>query len=68
MLADPDYFLRRKLAKTEQGLGFFDEAVIRDWVRCMRNPATVHAMCEDYRATFTIDSTWTRRMTRPAAR
>jgi haloacetate dehalogenase len=55
MSADPDYFLRRKLAKTEQGLSFFDEAAVADWVRCMRDPKTVHAMCEDYRATATID-------------
>ena len=55
MLADPDFYLRHKLAKTEQGLRFFDEAALQDWIRCMRNPATVHAMCEDYRATFTID-------------
>jgi haloacetate dehalogenase len=55
MLADPDFYLRRKLAKTEQGLRFFDEAALQDWIRCMRDPATVHAMCEDYRATFTVD-------------
>jgi haloacetate dehalogenase len=55
MSADPDYFLRHKLAKTEQGLSFFDEAAISEWVRAMRDPKTVHAMCEDYRATATID-------------
>lgn len=55
MSADPDFFIRRKLAKTEQGLSFFDENAIREWVRQMRDPATVHAMCEDYRATFTVD-------------
>ena len=55
MLADPEFYLRRKLAKTEQGLRFFDEAALQDWIRCMRDPATVHAMCEDYRATFTVD-------------
>jgi haloacetate dehalogenase len=53
--ADPDYYLRRKLAKTEQGLAFFDEAALQDWLRCLKDPATVHAMCEDYRATFTVD-------------
>jgi haloacetate dehalogenase len=53
--ADPDFYLRKKLAKTPQGLAFFDEAALQDWVRCMRDPATVHAMCEDYRATFTVD-------------
>ena len=55
MSADPEYFLRRKLAKTEQGLSFFDEAAVADWVRCMRDLRTVHAMCEDYRATATVD-------------
>jgi haloacetate dehalogenase len=24
-------------------------------MRCFRNPATIHAMCEDYRATHTVD-------------
>jgi haloacetate dehalogenase len=53
--ADHDYYLRRKLAKTEQGLAFFDEPALKDWLRCLKDPATVHAMCEDYRATFTVD-------------
>ncbi|RXZ83733.1 hypothetical protein EBB07_04945 [Paenibacillaceae bacterium] len=26
-----------------------------EYVRCYRNPACVHAVCEDYRATVTID-------------
>jgi haloacetate dehalogenase len=55
MLADPEYFIRRKLAKTEQGLSFFDADALREWIRQISDPATVHAMCEDYRATFGID-------------
>jgi len=55
MLADPEFFLRKKLAKTAQGLNFFDADALAEWIRCMRDPATVHAMCEDYRATFTVD-------------
>jgi haloacetate dehalogenase len=55
MSADPDYFVRKKLAKTKQGLSFFDEAALAEYIRCFRNPATVHAMCEDYRATFGVD-------------
>ena len=55
MGADPDYFIRRKLAKTEQGLSFFGEQALAEYIRCFRNPATVHAMCEDYRATHTVD-------------
>jgi haloacetate dehalogenase len=55
MGADPDFFIRKKLAKTEQGLSFFGEAALREYMRCFRNPATIHAMCEDYRATATVD-------------
>ncbi len=55
MGADPEYFIRKKLAKTEAGLGFFKEEALAEYIRCIKNPATIHAMCEDYRATFGID-------------
>jgi haloacetate dehalogenase len=55
MSADGDFYIRKKLAKTAQGLSFFGEAALAEYMRCFRNPATVHAMCEDYRATFGID-------------
>jgi haloacetate dehalogenase len=55
MGADPDYFIQRKLAKTKQGLSFFDEAALAEYMRCFRDPATIHAICEDYRATFGVD-------------
>jgi haloacetate dehalogenase len=55
MGADPDYFIRTKLAKTPAGLRFFDEHALAEYIRCFRNPATIHAMCEDYRATYGID-------------
>jgi haloacetate dehalogenase len=55
MGADPDYFIRKKLAKTEQGLSFFGKEALADYMRCFRNPATIHAMCEDYRATAGVD-------------
>jgi haloacetate dehalogenase len=57
MGADPDYFIRKKLAKTEQGLRFFDPAALAEYIRCFRDPATIHAICEDYRATFGVDLT-----------
>jgi haloacetate dehalogenase len=57
MGADPDYFIRKKLAKTEQGLSFFGKEALADYMRCFRNPATIHAMCEDYRATAGVDLT-----------
>jgi haloacetate dehalogenase len=55
MGADPNWFIRKKLAKTEQGLSFFDPEALADYIRCFRNPETIHAICEDYRATFGVD-------------
>lgn len=55
MGADPDWFIERKLAKTTQGLSFFDKDALAEYKRCFRNPQTIHAICEDYRATFGVD-------------
>jgi len=55
MGADPDWFIEKKLAKTKQGLSFFDPAALAEYKRCFRNPQTIHAICEDYRATFGVD-------------
>src|SRR3954467_15025717 len=55
MSADPDFFITKKLAKTPQGLSFFGKEALAEYMRCFRNPETVHAICEDYRATFGVD-------------
>ncbi|MFJ3487017.1 alpha/beta fold hydrolase [Pseudomonas sp. NPDC090202] len=55
MDADPEFFILRKLSKTAQGTAFFGPEALADYIRCIKNPATTHAMCEDYRATFGID-------------
>ena len=55
MGADPDWFIERKLAKTKQGLSFFDKDALAEYKRCFRNPATIHAICEDYRAAAGVD-------------
>src|ERR1700739_3764655 len=52
---DPDWFIEKKLAKTKQGLSFFDPEALAEYKRYFRDPATVHAMCEDYRATHGVD-------------
>jgi haloacetate dehalogenase len=57
MGADPDWFIEKKLAKTKQGLSFFDPQALAEYKRCFRNPETIHAICEDYRATFGVDLT-----------
>ncbi len=55
MNAEPDFFIEKKLAKTSQGLSFFDPAALAEYKRHFRNPETIHAMCEDYRATHGVD-------------
>jgi haloacetate dehalogenase len=55
MSADPDFFITKKLGKTAQGLSFFGRQALEEYKRCFRNPDTVHAMCEDYRACATVD-------------
>ena len=55
MGADPDWFIEKKLAKTQQGLSFFDKGALEEYKRCFRNPETIHAICEDYRAGAGID-------------
>src|ERR1700675_2432974 len=55
MGADPDWFIQKKLAKTKQGLSFFGKEALAEYMRCFRNHETIHAICEDYRATFGVD-------------
>jgi haloacetate dehalogenase len=55
MSADPDFYITKKLGKTKAGLSFFGKGALEEYKRCFRNPATVHAMCEDYRATAGVD-------------
>ena len=51
--ADPDYFFLR--ARHPASESFFAPEALEDYVRCFRNPETIHAICEDYRAAATID-------------
>jgi haloacetate dehalogenase len=47
--ANPDaYYFRGDRSR-------FDPEALEDYVRCARNPDTIRAMCEDYRAGATID-------------
>ena len=54
--ADPDYYLRKKIAGWgSAGLAIFHPAARAEYERCFRDPATIHATCEDYRAAASID-------------
>jgi haloacetate dehalogenase len=50
----PWYILGR-IGRSPGGLKHFSKAVQREYVRAFRNPRTIHATCEDYRAAATID-------------
>src|SRR5580704_8098349 len=52
---DAEFFLRKKLSKTDQGTKFFVPEALEEYIRCIKNPRTVYAMCEDYRATVSCD-------------
>ena len=49
--ADPDYYYWDR----HDDRDFFAPEALADYRRCTRDPATIHAMCEDYRAGATID-------------
>lgn len=49
--ADPVNFAFR----IAQGATYFDPAAYADYVQALGDPATIHAMCEDYRAGATFD-------------
>ena len=53
--ADPEFFLREKLRGWSQGRWPFEEAAFAEYLRCFRDPRTIHASCEDYRAADSID-------------
>jgi haloacetate dehalogenase len=53
--ADPEYFLRRHLEGQFSGPVNTPPEVIADYLRCYSDPATVHGICEDYRASAGID-------------
>jgi haloacetate dehalogenase len=56
--AAPSFYLRTKLGGWgSEGLAPFDVRALEEYERCFADPASIHAMCEDYRAAATIDLT-----------
>ncbi|MDQ6618532.1 MAG: alpha/beta hydrolase [Pseudomonadota bacterium] len=53
--ADPAYYLRKKIGGWSRGLSYFDPRALAEYERCFRDPAMIHASCEDYRAAAGID-------------
>lgn len=53
--ADPEAYWRKKCGSGAAGLTPFAPEALAHYLRCFRDPATIHASCEDYRAAATID-------------
>ena len=56
----PKYILGR-IGRGPGGIEVFDRRALAEYVRCFRDPRTIHASCEDYRAAATIDLVHDRR-------
>jgi haloacetate dehalogenase len=52
--ADPQWYLSTLLGGWGSADGFIDRRAMDEYVRCF-TPEAIHAMCEDYRASVTID-------------
>lgn len=52
---DPEFFLRRHIDGQNKTPGAIEPHVFAEYLRCYSDPATRHAICEDYRAAAGID-------------
>lgn len=53
--ADPAAYIRDVLGRRSAGLAPFDPKALAEYVRCLELPGTAHGLCEDYRASASID-------------
>jgi len=54
--ADPVFYLHKKIGGFgSQRLDIFDPRALAEYERCFTLPGAVHSMCEDYRASASID-------------
>lgn len=53
--ADPDEYWFRHTSREPKPRDFFAPEALEDYLAAFRDPATRHAICEDYRAAATID-------------
>ena len=63
----PGYILGR-IGRGRGGLKHFSKQAQREYIRCFRDPRTIHATCEDYRAAAGIDLEHDRKDLRPKLR
>jgi haloacetate dehalogenase len=54
---NPEFYFSKLMGNRSAGLSPFTEQAWNEYIRCARDPKTIHGMCEDYRASATIDLT-----------
>jgi haloacetate dehalogenase len=52
---DPEFYITQLMGGRHAGLTPFAPEAMAEYLRCIRDPATVRGICEDYRASATID-------------
>ena len=52
---DPVYYLKEKLRRWGAPGAQFSPDAVAEYIRCFKDPETIRASCEDYRAAATID-------------
>jgi haloacetate dehalogenase len=50
-----EFYLRSRFLRPTVGTGAMAPEAVAEYLRCFKDPATIHATCEDYRAGATID-------------
>ena len=50
-----EFYLRSRFLRPTVGTGAITPEAFAEYLRCFKDPATIHATCEDYRAGATID-------------
>lgn len=53
--SDPEMYLKHTIGGPSAGLTPFSADAYAEYLRCISDPSSIHAMCEDYRASASID-------------
>lgn len=53
--ADPAAYVREVMGSRSAGLAPFDPRALQEYQRCLAQPGAAHGLCEDYRASASID-------------
>ncbi len=52
---DPVFYLRSVMGKRHAGLAAFDPQALAEYERCISQPGSIASICEDYRASASVD-------------